>query len=253
MALGWGLSRLTPPEHQHLTCSVVKNFLGAFGARPWLNLRINPLMVLDRVILLLLLLLQLLGNGSCSSSGEAAPVPRQQRAGAVAQVGARDTRSSSGRADPAAALQSGKVCLFLGYRLSGRKDGHCQGFYWIPVKGIEGVSCLLSFPAPAVVQEGFLPSGGREGRGDLASSTAEMEFQSGCLVSWAGGIRRGRGWKSTERGLEGVERTRTLRLKACGKCCLSSSAPSGAGAGYSTRPGLDKVLTVLGGNLEREF
>lgn len=119
------------------------------------------------------------------------------------------------------------------------------------MKGIEGVSCLLSFPTPAVVEEVFyLGVGGRDT--GIWHPALWMEFQTGCLVSWARGIRRGQGWKSTERGLEAVERTWTLRLKACGKCCLSSSPPSGAGAGCSTRPSLDKVLTVLGGNLETE-
>lgn len=51
---------------------------------------------------------------------------------------------------------------------------------------------------------------GSEGHGDLASGTGTsvvMQFQTGCLVvSRAGGIRKGQGWESMERGLELVER-----------------------------------------------
>lgn len=108
-----------------------------------LILRINFLMML-------LLLLQLLGNGSSSSSGE--------QSSGDQELWVRWEPGTPRAARPRQILlqpSKWKVCLFLGYRLSGRKDGHCQGFYWIPVKGIERVSCLLSFPAPAVVKEVF--------------------------------------------------------------------------------------------------
>ena len=72
-----------------------------------------------------------------------------------------------------------------------------------------------------MVKERFLPLNGSEAHGDLASGTGTsvvMEFQTGCLVVCrAGGIRRGRGWESAERGLEAVERTQTpLGLKHVG-------------------------------------
>lgn len=75
---------------------------------------------------------------------------------------------------------------------------------------------LLVFPCACsgeVSYGAFSPLSGSEGRGDLASGTGTatvMGFQTGCLVvCWAGGIRRGRGWGSAERGLEVVERTST--------------------------------------------
>lgn len=44
--------------------------------------------------------------------------------------------SSSARGRARCSPSKWKVCLFLGYQVSGRKAGNCQGFYWIPVKGI---------------------------------------------------------------------------------------------------------------------
>ncbi|KAM4883693.1 uncharacterized protein FYW23_013578 [Sylvia borin] len=70
----WLGLRLTPSEPQHFTCSVVKNFLGAFGAHPCADLadsrKNKPLDGAGQGDLLLLLLLQLLGNGPSSSSGK---------------------------------------------------------------------------------------------------------------------------------------------------------------------------------------
>lgn len=147
-------------QAQDFTCTMVKNLEHIHG-QTWLPLRgINPLMMLDRVI-------------CCCSffSGSWAmghPHPRGSTGAKAAEirscgVSSRVLRAGGSPGHPEQLGPGGsrcspskwKVCLFLGYQLSGRKDGHCQGFYWIPVKGIERVSCLLSFPAPAVVKEVF--------------------------------------------------------------------------------------------------
>lgn len=196
--------------------------------------------------LLLLLVLHLLENSSSSSPGtERCQSSRTRscgRPGHPEQLKpGRSSRSPS----------KGTECLFLGSLLSCRKDSAaCQGFYWIPVKGIQRLSCLLSFPEPAQVQGVFYPGvGGRDGLECWIWLPAlqRWSFKRAALSPLG---RRHQGWKSTERGLERVERSRTFRLKKRGKCWLSSSPPSRAGD--STRPGLDKVLTVLGGNLEIE-
>lgn len=142
------------------------------GAHPWADLaaskRNKPVDDAGQGDLLLLLLLWLLGNGSSSSSGKhQCQSSRDQElwvSSWVLQAGGSPGHPEQlGPGGSRCSPSKWKVCLFLGYRLSGRKDGHCQGFYWIPVKGIERVSCLLSFPAPAVVKEVFyLRVGGRD-------------------------------------------------------------------------------------------
>lgn len=147
-------------QAQDFTCTMVKNLEHIHG-QTCLPLRgINPLMMLDRVICCCSFFSGLLGNGSSSSSRKhQCQSGRDQELWVSSQVlragGSPGHPEQLGPGGSRCSPSKWKVCLFLGYRLSGRKDGHCQGFYWIPVKGIERVSCLLSFPAPAVVKEVF--------------------------------------------------------------------------------------------------
>lgn len=64
-------------------------------------------------------------SGSCCGRGCCGQVRAQGRPGAARP-------EDRARCSPS----KWKACLFLGYRVSGRKAGNCQGFYWIPVKGI---------------------------------------------------------------------------------------------------------------------
>lgn len=76
------------------------------------------------------------------------------------------SRSRPGPA-PRCSPSKWEACLFLGYRVSGRKAGDCQGFCWIPVKGISSPA-LGVLPRACSGRGALLPPNWERGARGLA-------------------------------------------------------------------------------------